>query len=205
VKELSETHLIRKSKRGQRFEKNPFIELAITSTKAGVRKMTNTNGTRMMIVNEGTGEIVAPAGFWQYQEVDKTQFVKLYVNGVKAFKDLSSAGTKVFELLYIKVQEQIGKDQLWLTFPSVDQEMTPISETTFYRGMKELLEKSFIAESTTPGLYFLNLDFLWNGDRLAFVKEYRKVSMAPPKSVSVDTKTIDMFEESKAISTTQEH
>lgn len=58
-----------------------------------------------MIVGE-TGEIVAPvAGFWQAQEVDAAKFVKLYINGVKAFKELTNAGTKVFELLYLEVQK----------------------------------------------------------------------------------------------------
>lgn len=127
----------------------------------------------MMVVSESTGQIMAPAGFWQSQEVDKTQFVKLFVNGVRALKELSGAGTRVFEILYLRVQEGIGKDRVFLTFPSLDQSVTPLGETTFYRGMKELLDKDFIAESEAPGLYFLNLDYMWNGDRLAFVKEYR--------------------------------
>lgn len=182
-----------KSKRGVRYDHNPFITNAITNTKQGVKRITNKQGDRMMVVSQNTGEIVAPAGFWQAQEVDKTQFVKLYVNGVKAFKDLTGAGTKVFEVLYIKVQENIGKDTIWLTFPSINQHETPMGETTFYRGMKELLAKGFIAESITPGMYYLNPDYMWNGDRLAFVKEYR-LKPSKPKSDQIDTKTIDMFE-----------
>jgi hypothetical protein len=42
------------------------------------------------------------------------------------------------------------------------------------RGMRELIEKGFIAESVTQSKYFINPDYLWNGDRLGFVKEYRK-------------------------------
>src|SRR5450830_268255 len=162
------------SKRGvERYLKNPFIQEASNSTKTGVRRITNKTKDQMMVMSPETGEIFGHAGFWQAQEVDKTQFVKLYVNGVRALKELTGAGAKVFELLYVRVQEAIGKDQLWLTHPSIDQALTPMSEATFYRGMKELLEKKFIAESTTPGLYFLNPDYIWNGDRLAFVKEYR--------------------------------
>jgi hypothetical protein len=162
------------SKRGLRYASNPFVYYALKNTNHGVKRITDKTGTKMMLVAENTGEIVSHgAGFWQIQDVDKTQFVKLYINGVKAFKDLSGSGTKVFEILYLKVQDSIGKDELWLTFPSIDQTITPIGETTFYRGMKELLKKGFIAESQTPGLYFLNPDYMWNGDRLAFVKEYR--------------------------------
>jgi hypothetical protein len=106
-------------------------------------------------------------------EVDKTQFVKLYINGVKAFKDLTGAGTKVFELLYLEVQKSFGKDVMYLSFSEIDQLATPISKATFMKGMKELLEKGFIAESMTQGKYFLNPDYIFNGDRLAFIREVR--------------------------------
>ena len=116
---------------------------------------------------------MAPAGFWHAQEVDKTQFVKLYVNGVKAFKDLTGAGTKVFEVLYLRVQAGIGKDVVYLSFHDINQLVTPMSESTFMRGMRELVAKAFIAESMSPTKYFLNPDYMWNGDRLAFVKEFK--------------------------------
>lgn len=148
-----------------------------------------------MIVGRDTGEIHGPAGFWQAQEVDKTQFVKLYVNGVKAFKELTGAGTKVFELLYLAIQQNIGKDEVVLSFGKVDQKATPLSQKTFIRGVKELLEKDFIAESMTPSVYFVNPDFVWNGDRLSFVKSYR-LKQDYAKAVK-DTKTLDLFHESE--------
>lgn len=158
---------------------NPFITGAVANTKTGVRRITDKTGTRMMVVSETTGEIIAPAGFWQAEEVDKSQFVKLYINGVKAFKDLTGAGTKVFELLYMEVQKEIGRDKIYLSFHLIDQALTPMSESTFMRGMRELIAKGFIAEALAPGWYFLNPDYMWNGDRLAFVKEYRVKGSKP--------------------------
>lgn len=193
------TQVIAKSKRGDRHEHNPFIGNTVANTKQGVKRISSKGGDQMMVVSQNTGEIIAPAGFWQAQEVDKTAFVKLYINGVKAFSDLTGAGTKMFELLYMEVQANISKDQLWLTFPSIDQRVNKISKAVFYRGMKELLEKDFIAESLTPGLYFLNPDYMWNGDRLAFVKEYRKTpdqatqAITKSQAQEIDTKTMDMF------------
>lgn len=194
---IEESVKVKKSRRGTtQYESNPFVGTAAANTKQGVKRISNKDGNRMMVVSENTGEIVAPAGFWQAQEVDKTQFVKLYVNGVKAFKDLSGAGTKVFEVLYIKVQEAIGKDVIYLSFPEIDQNLTPMGEATFYRGMKELIDKGFIAESLTQSKYFLNPDYMWNGDRLAFVKEFRRApSKGNTKVDQIDTRTIDMFEE----------
>lgn len=163
------------SRRGfEKFTHNPFMSETSENTKVGVKRITNKDGNRMLVVSENTGEIVAPAGFWHAQEVDKTQFVKLYINGVKAFKNLTGAGTKVFEVLYLKMQEAIGKDVVWISLTEVDQSLTPMSKATFSKGMTELIEKGFIAESVTQSKYYLNPDYLFNGNRLAFVKEYRK-------------------------------
>lgn len=161
------------SRRGlKRYDKNPFITL--TNTKSGIRRVTSSRNDRMMVVNEVTGELIAPGvTFGTAYEVDKTQFVKLYINGVKAVADLTGAGTKVFELLYLEVQKNVGRDVMYLSFSEVDQLVTPISKATFMKGMKELLEKGFIAESMTQGKYFLNPDYMFNGDRLAFIKEVR--------------------------------
>ena len=57
------------------------------------------------MITSQSGEVVAPAGFWQTQEVDKTQFVKLYVNGVKAFRELTAAGAKCLQSSTLKFRE----------------------------------------------------------------------------------------------------
>jgi hypothetical protein len=93
----------------------------------------------------------------------------------------------------MRVQESIGKDFLYLSFVEVDQQATPMSKATFMKGMKELIIKGFIAESMVQNKYYLNPDYMWNGDRLAFVKEYRKAPNRQ-KGEEIDTKTMDLFE-----------
>mgnify|MGYP001584121649 FL=1 len=156
------------------FEKNPYVVAASVNTNEGTKRKTlrSQDGTTLMITSQ-SGEVVAPAGFWQTQEVDKTQFVKLYVNGVKAFRELTAAGAKMFAVLYLEVQGKVGKDRVYLSFNAIQQEITPMSEATYTRGMRELVSKEFIAPSVLQGWYFINPDYMWNGDRLAFVKEYR--------------------------------
>lgn len=163
------------------YETNPFIATTATNTKHGVKRITNRTGDKMLVVSENTGEVFGGAGFWQAQDVDKTQFVKLYVNGVKAFKDLTGAGTKVFEVFYLEVQKQIGKDRVYLSYSALNHEITPMSSATYDRGMRELLEKKFLAPTMIQGWFYINPDYVWNGDRLAFVKEYR-VKGALPKN-----------------------
>ncbi|ETN79618.1 firmicute plasmid replication protein [Necator americanus] len=173
------------------YDKNPFMVEMTTKT----RRVTNKRGD-MMLVNNQTGEIQSNiAGFWEAEEVDSTKFVKLFVQGVKALKELTGAGTKVFEVLYLRVQENIGKDRVFMALSEVDQALTPMSEATYTRGMRELIEKGFIAATPTQGWYWLNPSFVWNGDRLAFVKEYRKAS-GKPKALEKDTRTLDLFSDS---------
>lgn len=146
-----------------------------------------------MLVNSQTGEIqTSIAGFWEAEEVDSTKFVKLFVKGVAALKELTGAGTKVFEVLYLKIQENIGNDRVLMAWSEIDQTLTPMSESTYMRGMRELIEKGFIAATPTQGMYWLNPSFIWNGDRLAFVKEYRKQQSKPVRYV--DDRTGNLFD-----------
>lgn len=153
-------------------ESNPFVKAAAATSKVGTRRLPSRDGQRFMIVSDD-GEIVAPAGFHEIVEVDKTAFVKLYAQGVKAFAGLTSAGAKVFEVIYAATSEAIGTDRIHVHFKKIDQNVTRMSPATFKRGMRELLEAGFIAESAVPGEYWLNVSFMFNGNRLAFIKEYR--------------------------------
>jgi hypothetical protein len=173
---------------------NPFLPATSEATKTKVRKVANGKGD-FYVVSQETGEAVGTSGFWHTQEVDKSQFCKLFVNGVKALKELTSSGTKVFEHLYLEMQKGIGKDVVSMVHADIDQKINPISERTFYRGMRELLDKDFIAETVAPGRYFVNPDFIFNGDRLAIVKDYRLRRSKGHR----DDVTPDMFDELPAL------
>ena len=169
---------------------NPFMAGANVATRT--RRVTNKRGD-MMLVSRGTGEVQSNiAGFWESEEVDSTKFLKLFVNGVRALAELSNPGARVFELLYIEMQNNVGKDQVYLSFTGIEEE-TKISRATFKRGMAELIDKKFLAAMPAVGWYWVNPDFIWNGDRLAFVKEYKRAS-SKPKAEQIDTRTLDMFE-----------
>lgn len=174
--EQAEVEPAEKKRRGLTlYNTNPFIVSGMVKPKT--KRITNKRGD-LLVVGE-TGEVVSPvAGFWQAQEVDAAKFVKLYVNGVKAFKELTNAGTKVFEILYLEVQKNIGKDRVYLSYSTIDNQDLKLSQATFTRGMRELIDKGFVAPTIAVGWYWLNMDFMWNGDRLAFVREYRRSSTA---------------------------
>jgi hypothetical protein len=158
------------SRRGfRKYDKNPSLDNAIRATRSGVRKISNKSGDKLMIVSEH-GEVVAPAGFYEAVDVDRTRFVKLYVSGVRAFQGLSTAGGRVFELIYGVVLDRPKVDRF--TFHHDHFKDTGISSVTFRRGMRELLEKEFLFETPVQNEYWLNVDYMFNGNRLAFIKEY---------------------------------
>src|SRR5262245_32675501 len=65
-----------------------------------------------LIVDSGSGEIVGHGGAigYEWEEVDKDRFVKLYLAGLKQAAGLSKAGLAVFETVYKQVRERPGQD-----------------------------------------------------------------------------------------------
>lgn len=125
---------------------------------------------RGLVVDTASGEILGHGGAmaYEWEEVDKDRFVKLYLAGLKQAAGLAKAGLSVFELVYRQVRENPGKDTVLL-----DSISSGLEERTYQRGLRELLEKEFLFRSTNPGLFFVNIRFMFNGDRLAFVKAYK--------------------------------
>lgn len=162
----------------QEYESNPSLPVASQNAKIGTRRLTNKAGDRCMIVSE-RGEILAPAGFHEVVEVDRTQFVKVYVGGVTAFNDLSSPGSKVFKMVYNFIIKNPNSDAIYLYY----KEAKSMGRATFDRGIVELLAKEILYKSTRPNLFYLNINYMFNGDRLALVKEYRLKAEETPSEV----------------------
>ena len=87
---------------------------------------------------------------------------------------MSKAGLAVFEIVYTALRESPGKDTV-----NLSQDLTDLAPATFRRGLRELLEKEFLFRSPYDGTFFVNIRFMFNGDRLAFVKGYRLKNSAP--------------------------
>lgn len=126
---------------------------------------------RGFVMDTGSGEVLAVggAGFYEFEEVDNTRFVKLFLDGLKQAMGLSKGGLAVFELVYRQVQENPQKDEIKL-----NAEDANMPHSTYRRGLRELLEKEFLYQSLYHGLFFVNIRYMFNGDRLAFVKGYRR-------------------------------
>jgi hypothetical protein len=129
-------------------------------------------GKGSVIVDNSTGELkgIGGVGFWFEEEVDTTRFVKLFLDGIQQTAGLSKAGIQVFTLVYHEMRANHGRDEIKLNqYVAKDH---GISDRTYQRGVRELLEKEFLYRSPSDGVFFVNIRFMFNGDRLAFVKSY---------------------------------
>jgi len=155
------------------YSKNPSAAAAIQTMKTGIKRISNDKGEEMILSNASTGEIVANAGigFHQKVKVDKTQFVKLYIQGVSAFVGLSKAGANILEIVITEINKTPSRDIVYLNSRMAD-ELYAIKKSSFMRGIKNLLEKEILYEHIDENLYFININYIFNGDRLAFLKTY---------------------------------
>jgi hypothetical protein len=130
------------------------------------------------VVDGGNGEVlsVGGMGFYKFEEVDETRFVKLFLDGMKSAAGLSKAGLAVFELVYRQVQNKPNTDEVQLSFYLASQHIQDVTDRTYRRGLRELLEREFLYRSPTDGVFFVNIRYMFNGDRLAFVTGYKRKS-----------------------------
>ena len=153
------------------YRTNPSVP-STSGLPTRTRRINVPGGKGAVIVDNSTGELkgLGGMGFWWEEEVDSTRFVKLFLDGIKQAAGLSKTGIQVFELIYKEMRLNPGSDEIKLNqYVARDY---GISDRTYQRGVRELLEKEFLFRSPSDGVFFVNIRFMFNGDRLAFVKSY---------------------------------
>lgn len=181
-----------------RYEENPFIEGMVVPVKGQRVQISRLGRDDNILVNQSTGEVQG-THITTYKRVDSEQFVKLFTANIALTFELGAAGIKAFSVLaWILQDRSISKDLVPLDkfvlddFLKAQEKKLALSQATFARGLAELEKAKIIAKHVRQGWYFINPNFVFNGDRIAFstVIERKKRSEA----VDVDDKTIDMFE-----------
>jgi hypothetical protein len=172
--ELVEVEL--QSRRGfKRYERNPSVPArGLSQTRMRPVKIPGAD-KGMLFADGGTGELIG-AGvrhFFKFEEVDASRFVKLFLDGMKQAAGLSKAGMQVFELVYRQLQEKPNSDEIALSWRLAKTLGLDIPERTYRHGLRQLLEREFLYESLVDGLYFVNIRYMFNGDRLTFIRGYK--------------------------------
>lgn len=156
-----------------RHKENPFIEdlsLKIRSKRVRVSKLGKEDN--VSLVNEDTGEHHGTY-IGTTKAVDEEQFVKLFTANIALTFDLKSAGIKAFNVLCFVMQEKaIERDKIFIDKYVLEDFNSrfskKLSKPVLYRGLNELISNSIIARSVREGEYFINPNFVFNGDRLVF-------------------------------------
>ena len=160
-----------------RHEKNPFVEGMIVPVKGQKVQLSRLGKDENILINNTTGEVQG-THLTTYKKVDSEQFVKLFTANIALTFDLKSAGIKAFNVvLWILQNRSITKDLIALDklsledFLKAHEDRKPkikLSLPTFWRGLSELEKNQIIAKHLRQGWYFINPNFAFNGDRIAF-------------------------------------
>lgn len=167
------------------FLENP--SLVNTNLPVRIKSMQSEKLDNAYMVSSGTGEIVTKGAFAfvEEKEVDTEQFVKVYLDGIRKYGQLSKAGVLLFEFVYLQMSglKAKDKDTITLNYLLAIMWKPDLARATFFRGMKELLEKEFLYRSLAADNYFVNVRFMFNGDRVVLVQSYKNKKM---KTKSLD-------------------
>lgn len=131
------------------------------------------------LVNNATGEISGVAAIHQIEEKDDAEFVKVFAAGVAASYELSRTAQRVFQVVldqYERTPMTRGYadaiDLYWFG-EGIEGRDVGMKQDTFKKGLRELLDKNFLAPKT-PSSFWTNPALFFKGDRVLFIKEYRR-------------------------------
>ncbi len=158
----------------KRYTENPFLKGTAELATLGTRKVCEKADRALIVVDRDTGEFQGMAGFWYKQEVDKTQFVKVFAEGLREITDMKSAGLKVFQIIYGVLMEKPNQDSIFLNYDLLENEVKELklSQSTFFRGINECINHNIIAPSVAQNFYFVNPAYIYNGNRVTRIHEY---------------------------------
>ena len=155
---------------------NPLIDPTTVKLK---NKMTRAAAKERALLDPETGEITAIAAIHTVDIKDDEQFVKVFADGVKAAFELNRTAARVFQAILQAYQNEkmVGgfADCVRLEWfdDGLNGQTIGMTDRTFYNGLRSLLEKKFLSPRS-PSLYWINPALFFKGNRVAFIREYRR-------------------------------
>lgn len=162
-----------------RHKTNPFIDdLNIKIRHKNVKVSKLGKKDNIDLVNTDTGEHHGTY-IGTTKRVDEEQFLKLFTANIAMTFDLKAAGIKAFNVLcWVMQNTAIERDKVFIDKYVMDDfnevHNKKMSKTVLYRGLNELINTQIIARSQREGEYFINPNFVFNGDRIVFTTVIEK-------------------------------
>lgn len=155
---------------------NPFVPNLIIPK--GKKNVVIARSDKMLMSRE-SGEVDEETLFIAAKkDVDKEQFVKIFLSNVQALFDLSKSTLKVFS--YFASITEFG-DKVIFDLEDCKEYTGYSSRQTIYRAIADLLAAEVIARTSANNLFFINPQIFYKGDRIVLMTEYRKKKI--PKSI----------------------
>jgi len=163
----------------ERFLENPFLKDMVIPVKGksvavgNLEKVLGENN-EVSVMDSSSGEVLGTS-VSVFRKVDSQQFVKLFSHRIGSMLNLTAAGNKVICLLVWGVQNGIEKDVLTIDVLALESFLkyhpdTPFTQSTMMRGLRELCTAKVLAKHQRRGDYWINPDFIFNGNRITFVE-----------------------------------
>ncbi|EET9943581.1 TPA: hypothetical protein ACIX5Y_005264 [Escherichia coli] len=159
-------------------EINPLMDNSAVPVK---RKRVRSGLLGKPLLDPETMTLQATAVIHQIEDKDTDEFVKVFSAGISAAYDLSRTGQRVFQAI-LQEYEQMPMsrgfaDSIYLAWfdGGLSGRDIGMSEYTFKRGIRELLDKGFIAPQV-PNIFWVNPALFFKGDRVMLIREYRRKS-----------------------------
>lgn len=163
------------------YKENPSIKTAMVNTKKGAKFVFgNNNQTDISIYENNTEELkTLTLDFCAKRVVDKDEFIKIYIHSLPVLSELKNSTKILYQYILYLVHQSIGQDRFYISYKDYcervesNKYLVKVSQATFYRALDELLEKQLLFKSNLTNLYFINIAYVFNGDRLRFITEYQ--------------------------------
>ena len=153
-------------------ETNPFEE-------SFALKVIDSGYDRTVSYVRKDGVVVSPEGevlsegeliMGKEHRVDKERFIKVYVESLLLFTDLSKRAVMLFTQVLRRLEK--GRTVVYM----IPQELCgamEISEPTYYRALSELLAANVLARHKSSSvMYFINPTYIFNGNRMTIVNRF---------------------------------
>jgi hypothetical protein len=156
-----------------RHKENPYLqELNVTTRSKNIKVTKLGKQDDIRLTNHDTGEMQGTY-IGTTKRVDSEQFLKLFTSNIAMTFDLKAAGIKALNVvMYVMQTSAIEKDVIYLDKIIIDEfneeHKKKLSKTVFYKGVTELINAKILARTIREGQYFINPNFVFNGDRIVF-------------------------------------
>ena|SRR6516165_7342284 len=121
---------------------------------------------------------------YEFEEVAKGRFAKLFLGGLKQATGLSKAGLAIFECVYHQMQENPNSDRVQMSYYRASQQNPALNDRTYQRGLRELLQKEFLYRSPGTALFSsisgqCSTAIVWLSSRPNHLKECGQATYPP--------------------------